>query len=61
MRIIEPAFVQIRQAAGLPRSCSNEAVAAVTWLVEELKASGFVADELRRSGQNATVAPPSSR
>jgi len=61
MRMIEPAFMQIRQAAGLPRSCSDEAVAAVTQFVEELKSSGFVADELRRSGQNATVAPPSSR
>jgi hypothetical protein len=33
----------------------------VAQFVEELKSSGFVADELRRSAQNATVAPPSSR
>lgn len=60
-RIIEPAFMQIRQAVGLPRACSTEAVAAVTEFVEELKSSGFIADELQRSGQNATVAPPLSR
>jgi len=60
-RMIEPAFMQIRQALGLPRGCSNEAVAAVSAFVEELKSDGFVADELHRSGQTATVAPPSSR
>jgi polar amino acid transport system substrate-binding protein len=27
-------------------------------VVEELKAAGFVADALRRSGQTAPVAPP---
>jgi polar amino acid transport system substrate-binding protein len=60
-RMIEPAFMQIRQAVGLPRRCSKEAVAAVSAFVEELKSDGFVADELHRSGQTATVAPPSSR
>ena len=60
-RIVEPAFMQIRQAVGLPRRTSDEASTAVAQFVEELKSSGFIAEELRRSGQNATVAPASSR
>ena len=60
-RIVEPAFMQIRQAVGLPRHCSDEAVAAVAEFVEKLKSSGFIGDELRGSGQDATVAPPSTR
>jgi polar amino acid transport system substrate-binding protein len=29
--------------------------------VEEMKASGFVAEALRRSGQSAAVAPPAAK
>ena len=57
-RILEPAFMQINQAVGLPRSIAPEALAAVDDFVEHLKASGFVRDELARSGVQATVAPP---
>jgi len=57
-RILEPSFMQINQAVGLPRHLDADAVAAVTAKVEELKASGFVRDELARSGVQATVAPP---
>ncbi len=56
-RILEPPFMEIRQAVGLPRALAPEAVAAVSAHLEELKASGFVHDELRRSGVEATVAP----
>jgi len=56
-RILEPPFMQINQAVGLPRQLDADAVAAVTAKVEELKASGFVRDELARSGVDATVAP----
>lgn len=57
-RILEPAFMEIRQSVGLPRALDAGAVAAVAAHVEHLKASGFVAEELRRSGVEATVAPP---
>ncbi|GAA5113028.1 transporter substrate-binding domain-containing protein [Alloalcanivorax gelatiniphagus] len=57
-RILEPAFMEIRQAVGVPRDTDPEAVAAVAALVEHLRASGFVADELARSGVSATLAPP---
>ena len=56
-RILEPAFMEISQAIGLPRALAPEAAAAVAAHLEELKASGFVADELLRSGVEATVAP----
>ncbi len=56
-RILEPPFMQINQAVGLPRQLDAGGVAAVTAKVEELKASGFVRDELARSGVEATVAP----
>jgi polar amino acid transport system substrate-binding protein len=57
-RILEPSFMQISQAVGLPRHLDADVVAAVAAELEELKASGFVRDELARSGVEATVAPP---
>ncbi|GAA1932669.1 transporter substrate-binding domain-containing protein [Nocardioides hwasunensis] len=57
-RILEPAFMEIRQSVGLPRSLDPAAVSAVAAHLEQLKASGFVRDELARSGVEATVAPP---
>ena len=56
-RVLEPAFMEINQAVGLPRGLDASTVAAVAGLVEELKASGFVHDELARSGVDASVAP----
>lgn len=56
-RILEPPFMGIDQGVGLPRTAAPNAVAALVELVEELKASGFVRDELARSGVDATVAP----
>ncbi|TWE11850.1 transporter substrate-binding domain-containing protein [Rudaeicoccus suwonensis] len=59
MRVVEPAFMQIEQAVAMPRDRSVVAIDFVRSIVEELKASGFVADALRRSGQTgAQVAPP---
>ncbi len=49
--------MEINQAVGLPRGLDPDAVAAVAARVEELKASGFVRDELARSGVEASVAP----
>lgn len=57
-RILEPPFMEINQAVGLPRGLDPEAVEAVAAHVEELKASGFVEAELARSGVSASVAPP---
>lgn len=56
-RILEPPFMEIQQAVGLPRALAPEAVAQVAAHLEDLKASGFVRDELARSGVEATVAP----
>jgi len=56
-RILEPPFMEINQAVGLPRGVDAEALAAVASFVEELKVSGFIARELERSGVEATVAP----
>jgi len=58
LRIVEERFMQIQQAVGTTRSRRPATVAFLRDLVEELKASGFVADALARSGQSdATVAP----
>jgi polar amino acid transport system substrate-binding protein len=58
-RLIPERFMEIRQAVGTTRTRRPETVEFLTNLVEELKASGFVAEALRRSNQpDATVAPP---
>jgi polar amino acid transport system substrate-binding protein len=51
--------MEIRQAVGTAKKTkSQETTRFLRELVEELKANGFVADALRRSGQSAPVAPP---
>jgi len=55
MRVVEPRFTEIRQAVATPRDRAPEAVAWLAAVVEELKADGFVAEALERSGQDATV------
>jgi polar amino acid transport system substrate-binding protein len=58
VRLIEDRFMQIQQAVGTTRTRRPETVRFLREVVEELKASGFVTDALRRAGQsNATVAP----
>jgi polar amino acid transport system substrate-binding protein len=59
-RLIEGRFMVIQQAVGTAKSKSTETVEFLHSLVEELKASGFVAEALRRSGQTAPVAPAAS-
>lgn len=56
-RLIEPAFMQINQAVGLPRDRDPRAAAAVADFVDGLRRSGFVQAELDRSGVTATAAP----
>ncbi|MFI8927012.1 transporter substrate-binding domain-containing protein [Streptomyces sp. NPDC053474] len=58
LRLLEPAFMTIRQAMGTTRERSPETVRFLSDLVTELVASGFVADALRRSGQEPTLAAP---
>jgi polar amino acid transport system substrate-binding protein len=56
-RLIEEPFMAIRQAVGTAITKRLETTRFLHDLVEELKATGFVADSLRRSGQSAAVAP----
>ncbi len=56
-RLIADRFMEIPQAVGVPKDRRPETRRFLHGLVEELKASGFVADALRRSGQSAPVAP----
>lgn len=59
VRLIEDRFMQIQQAVGTTKNRRPETVAFLRELVEELKASGFVAESLRRADQlDAAVAPP---
>jgi len=58
-RLVEGRFMEIRQAMATTRARSPETVGFLRAFVEELKASGFVAEALRRANQPAvTVAPP---
>lgn len=58
MRLLEPRFMEIRQALGTTKSRSPETVAFLSAVVEELKANGFVADALRRAGQDDGLVAP---
>jgi polar amino acid transport system substrate-binding protein len=58
VRLIEERFMKIQQAVGTTKDRDPETIQFLHDLVEELKASGFVADSLQRAGQSdATVAP----
>ena len=56
LRLVEPAFMQIRQAIAAPRELPQPARDFLAALLEELKASGFIAEALERSGQDPAVA-----
>jgi polar amino acid transport system substrate-binding protein len=57
-RLIDGRFMEIPQAVGTPKTKRQETTEYLRDLVEELKATGFVAAALHRSGQTAPVAPP---
>jgi len=57
VRVMAGYFQQIRQAMGTPKGRLAGA-AYLRAFVEDMKASGFVAEALKRSGQSAEVAPP---
>jgi polar amino acid transport system substrate-binding protein len=59
LRVLEDGFMQIRQAVGTTPAKRPQTLRFLHDLVEELKADGFIADALRRSGQpDSIVAPP---
>ncbi len=59
LRLLQPSFMDIHQAVGTPADRSADAVRFLARLVEQLKASGFVAEALRRSGRaDVAVAGP---
>jgi polar amino acid transport system substrate-binding protein len=59
MRLIDERFMQIQQAVGTTKGRHPDTVAFLRATVEDLKASGFVSEALRMSGQaDAVVAPP---
>ncbi len=57
VRVMDGHFMEIQQAMGTPKGRTAGA-AYLRAFVEEMKASGFVADALKRSNQTAAVAPP---
>lgn len=59
LRLLPGAFMTIQQAMGVAGGRDPRVAEALTRFVEEMKASGFVADALRRHGvDGASVAPP---
>jgi polar amino acid transport system substrate-binding protein len=59
VRLLEPRFMQIQQAVGTTRTRRDDTLGFLRTFVEELKANGFIAAALRRSGRHdATVGPP---
>jgi polar amino acid transport system substrate-binding protein len=58
LRLLPGRFMVIQQAMGCPKGHGAEAAALLAAFVEEMKASGFVADALQRHGiEGASVAP----
>lgn len=58
MRLLDGNFMVIQQAMGLPKRAEAEAAGVLRQFVEEMKASGFVADALARHRiKGASVAP----
>ena len=60
VRVMDGRFMEIQQSMGMPKG-RGPAVAYLRGFIEEMKASGFVADALKRSNQpDAAVAPPAT-
>ncbi|MFZ4287729.1 ABC transporter substrate-binding protein [Variovorax sp. HJSM1_2] len=58
LRLLPGRFMVIQQAMGLPKGRGEAAAAVLRQYVEDMKASGFIADALVRHGiQGASVAP----
>ena len=59
VRVMDGRFMEIRQAMGTPKGRTAGA-RYLGAFVEDVKASGFVAEALKRSNQSAAVAPPAA-
>lgn len=58
LRLLPGRFMVIQQAMGLPKSRGGQASSLLSSFVEEMKASGFIANAMQRHGiQGASVAP----
>ena len=60
MRVLEPAFMQIRQAMAVSTERSAAAQEHLRGFVEARKADGFVAAALARAGQDPALAAPAA-
>jgi len=60
VRVMDGHFMEIQQAMGTPKGRTAGA-AYLRAFVEDVKASGFVAEALKRSNQTAAVAPPAAK
>ncbi|WP_213953799.1 MULTISPECIES: transporter substrate-binding domain-containing protein [unclassified Variovorax] len=59
LRLLPGRFMVIQQAMGMPANRGSGAASALAAFVEQMKASGFVAESLKRHGiVGGTVAPP---
>jgi polar amino acid transport system substrate-binding protein len=59
LRLLDGRFMVINQAMAVPKGRDAAAVAYATQFVQDMKASGFVAQALQRHGiDGAAVAPP---
>ena len=64
VRVMDGHFMEIQQAMGTPKKAGESRTAGAEYLrafVEDVKASGFVAEALKRSNQTAAVAPPAAK
>jgi polar amino acid transport system substrate-binding protein len=59
LRLIEPSFMEIRQAMGMPRN-RPAGSAYLHDFIEEMKRSGLVAAALRRAGQDDVAVAPAA-
>jgi polar amino acid transport system substrate-binding protein len=59
VRLLDGRFMEIAQAMCLPKGRPN-AARYLAAFVEDMKASGFVAEAIARAKQEATVAPPAN-
>ncbi len=60
VRVMDGRFMEIRQALGTPKGRAAGARYLVAF-VEDVKASGFIAEALKRSNQSAAVARPAAK
>ena len=58
LRLIDERFMQIQQAVGTTKDKSQDTVAYLTDLIDELKANGFVAASLAAAGQSSSLVAP---